>query len=1114
MCSQELDKLIPGNTKLNDYSGNPSTPSTWSFNDYSKQELVDLYTGMVNINLPIYEIKEKDLNVPISLNYRSDGIKVNDIAGNVGLGWKLVTGGTIEREIKGNPDETITRLNSHGNQVFSNLGRYMDLINSHPNQEQIPTGNLNVDNVMDYYVEMLKNDSITECFSSRGIHFGIDASNNNTSQEDLCKFFLLEMIKNVRLYNDGSIRVPDWNFFRDTQPDIFHYTLPNAKSGSFILDEVGNAKIISGEKDVKITPAIGPLKDDNGWTIKTSDGISFFFPSDEQYIEKTEMQALRNPYAIFFHGLSDNTLTKDEFLTNYPNGDNGVGATHRGIRTATSTWHIQTMKSARQNTEVTFEYNAQGDIDDYQIEESKIDFVFTKKKTYTQQYPNVDITQELPHNIQVIHQHPGNAGFLDIFAKEEVYYHPILIRIKSPKYVSKINFSSGSVEFVNKNTPRLDVANNYALDKIIVKDHFGKLVKQFKLDYDNFIEHPYINLNESSRLQLKRFYELSTDNTNTNGTYEFTYNNNVKLPNQHSTHQDFWGYFNGNKANSTSLIPSGNRNGKSFSGADRSSDETTTKAWILNKIKYPTGGSDSIVYELNTYKEKLYGIDRNAGGLRVAQTITHDGITSSNDIIKNYSYENTNGSTGAVVNELDSNWWRHYQSDTYYADGLTSNLYNTFFSHKYIKRSSNSLFPIIRTKGGIVGYGEVTVSQNGNGKTVYTFTNPESKPDEMGSKHKFPYKNQSATDGYHDNPHTSRDALRGISLSETIYDESSNKVSEIRNIYDDNSLNHGQIVQNNLVLSPEYGIHVSNGMPVMNTSIALNAFGAFTMASNILDFTEIKSYFPLLKKTITTTYNDQSPVTNISEHFYDGSNHLQRTRTQSIDSYGETLTTKVFYPLDKQSLSNLRAGESEALSKLIAQNRVNQPVQIESYRKGNLLATERNNFTIVGDLVLEKDVQLLKGITTSTNQFEDRIKFYKYDDFGNVLDFAKVNGARTLYIWGYHENQLVAKIENATYDEIQPYIKTIQDLSNLDNDNTQGYTGAEGALRNALDNFRNALPNAFITSYTYDWLVGITSITDPKGYITYYEYDNYNRLKSTHDHQGNILQENKYNYKN
>lgn len=65
---------------------------------------VGLYTGTAQLNIPLYNYKTKDLNVPISLNYSSNGIMVDQVASWVGMGWNLNGIGFITRVVQDEPD--------------------------------------------------------------------------------------------------------------------------------------------------------------------------------------------------------------------------------------------------------------------------------------------------------------------------------------------------------------------------------------------------------------------------------------------------------------------------------------------------------------------------------------------------------------------------------------------------------------------------------------------------------------------------------------------------------------------------------------------------------------------------------------------------------------------------------------------------------------------------------------------------------------------------------------------------------------------------------------------------------------------------------------------------
>jgi hypothetical protein len=67
---------------------------------------VSLSRGSIDVSVPIYNLREGDIKVPISIRYNSTGVKVNQLPGVVGLNWTLNAGGMITRNTKGVPDET------------------------------------------------------------------------------------------------------------------------------------------------------------------------------------------------------------------------------------------------------------------------------------------------------------------------------------------------------------------------------------------------------------------------------------------------------------------------------------------------------------------------------------------------------------------------------------------------------------------------------------------------------------------------------------------------------------------------------------------------------------------------------------------------------------------------------------------------------------------------------------------------------------------------------------------------------------------------------------------------------------------------------------------------
>lgn len=93
------------------------SPTAASLGKYGEVP-VNLYTGTPNISIPLYEVKGRDIELPITLDYHASGNKVETISGWVGLGWALKAGGVITRTVIGQPDEEGNGYYETGDQLY------------------------------------------------------------------------------------------------------------------------------------------------------------------------------------------------------------------------------------------------------------------------------------------------------------------------------------------------------------------------------------------------------------------------------------------------------------------------------------------------------------------------------------------------------------------------------------------------------------------------------------------------------------------------------------------------------------------------------------------------------------------------------------------------------------------------------------------------------------------------------------------------------------------------------------------------------------------------------------------------------------------------------------
>jgi hypothetical protein len=183
---------------------------------------VNPLTGTLGVDIPIFNVQEGDLNVPGSLSYSGQGVRVIDDAGWVGQNWFLSAQGYgITREIRSLPDDCAD-------------ARRGWLVN--------PQG-------------------------SSILNFSATTDNNTATCSD-------------ELSNYNFLKTIDYN--QDTEPDLFNLSAPGLYV-QFYFDESKNVRVVP-HQDVTIIPNTvnGPI---TSFTVKDSKGIEYKFDLQETMTE-------------------------------------------------------------------------------------------------------------------------------------------------------------------------------------------------------------------------------------------------------------------------------------------------------------------------------------------------------------------------------------------------------------------------------------------------------------------------------------------------------------------------------------------------------------------------------------------------------------------------------------------------------------------------------------------------------------------------------------------------------------------------------------------------------------------------------------------------------------
>lgn len=977
----------------------PPSPTAASLAKFADVQ-VNHFNGMVNISIPLWNVTSRELSVPISIAYHSQGIRVQENAGWVGLGWALNAGGVITRNMRGKFDEA-------GGTGYNIVG-----LNFPTHDEYLANGWQPTNTYLEQFV-----------------------LGNKDGQADIYSF-------NFNGYSG--------QFFYNPH-DTTYYCIPKQK----ILIKKPSA---------------------NEWILTTPDGTQYFFGENAE----------------------ETTVSTSGTM---------------GNQTYSSAWYLTKILSPTKQDEIKFYYTSKELIPG--------DLVVTESK-----------------NIPIV---PGSCNL-------STPSHSNTHVSTQTRHLTRIESDNCIVDFIsNTNNIREDFSNGQGrkLFSIEIKENnvVSNMVKKYSFDYGYYNSQSSNHLDK--RLRLDSITEIGSD-LDTLPKYKFFYNSDP-LPARDSKDIDHYGFYN--DANNTTLIP---QLPIYPEGGNREPNDTTMDNGILEMITYPTGGSESFYYEGNYISEEISENNFEkvfVGGLRISKTEKSADATSS-PLITNYSYSlesNSNISSGVMTNSKPI----YYYSSRPDPENIDCQLYTAV---------SNNV--VNYTSGTPICYTQVLVSQGEN--------------NEVGStRYFYNFIGDVGSNGFPFAPPTNNSWRRGKLVKQKVYNSVDTLIKEIVNDYEYTTFGGAQstVIWN---MKAAYNINTpdSAAFDVFYWEpFYLESGWSYLKSTTITEYDDqgnnpnesiINYYYDnpdhlLLTKT-KTTKSDSSIIYN--EWKYPADYDFSSSNIEYLGQ-GASAIYKMknelhmhAYPIEIFSWKYTTEVHKDVIKGVI-----------KSYK-------DYGTNQIMNDRVFALENSLLltdyekSSITSDQFEYDNRYKLlenYNYDAYSNITEKSIRNEIDESYLWGYNNSLPTAQIRNAKYNEVfytsfeeettgittndsksktgsmyknvsGPYL-VHDDLPDGDyiltywwkpDDNegtaweffTKDYAGYQNGNLMTLtktsgyyDEIRIMPKDAKMATYTYEPLIGVTSITDENNQTLKFFYDNFGRLLMKKDHKGNILEKYKYRYK-
>jgi YD repeat-containing protein len=1050
----------------------PEAASVFKFTEVP----VSAYSGLANVSIPLFEVKAGKLTIPVNLSYHGRGIRVEEIAPRVGIGWTLNYGGMISRQVRAGVDDML-----HG---------------------------------------YLTKDFYTNIFTNNAVAGAVNQDYNSYGQDLDPDLFMFD-------FPGGSGKFQ----FDQRDKEILQQKYSNIKilpifaegilSGWIVTDKDGTKYYFGISKDQLRSAGDHNLGETN-YSVGFTGAYTLLGTNQDLYyttwhlmdIETPEKEVVEFFYemeeAIYYQRKYDRNLFNDEGNME-PNVVSFISRI-QGTQYQISEIRFRNgkLKFVKSNTERKDIKNAYA-LDRIELIDKRDSILRTFSFKYN--YPQTIIDGNVLPYLKNADTSSKHRLFLQSVQEKGIggdTIPPYTFVYSNQKLPNRFSNSQDSWGFYNgKNNGTFLTFFNYSNNNIsrevdTVKAEAGLLKKinyptggYVAFQYEQNIGRPPLYWSQllyptstpaESEPAFASFFSSPTYFQGNRYVREFTINSNLdggvrfefEFLHPELATINYTVFLEG-EGLKIYLYPN--------QPITLALDPGLYKVSVLVPYNYDPSNSDNAFQMMIEWKEWVNPVSEEEGepalfsaGKRIKRIEYHnsDGAITS---FKEYKYidPETGNSSGMI-----------FGLPNFYFIGLRS-LGNILLPIGYDRYGSIPGSPLTNLQGNSVGYYHVTEffgdTLNNIGKIEYQFTTPY----DAGDFYKFPY-----------TPPIDNEWLRGKPTFTSVYEKIGSdyvlkKTTENTYLYAGQSINSGVIasplqyvdsnathIRTNTMFSMPLIIFTKDTIPPHNYKVYYQTGGTADLYS-------------------TTETNYERVSTSLVENTfynYDYDHHYNISETKTVRSDGDSVIVKTTYPITNSS-------PSAVIQKLIDQNRLATPLSTKTTVKSKLDnsvlsdITQTITYTDWGSNLVEPSL-----ITTSVNAAPPKkdVQIISYDSYGNPTEMIGADGIRQAFIWGYNSEYPVAKISGATYNIAKSFI----DENTLNN----AHQFTDYKIRSELNKIRSGLSstNAIVSTYTYQPLIGMRSEVDARGKKLMYDYDNLGRLSLIRDNDSNIVKRIGYSY--